>query len=193
MGRFVYLYSMRDGSQQTGFIEQLILRETPSAYRVAMSLTHNPEDSKELVQEASYRLLQQKHRCDVTRDGRAWFKVVVRNLFIDSRRSAARRHGVSLDCPIVSDGISLAESLPNPEPGIEVRCEREEERRSVRRIVRRLRPEQKEALMLCDMRDLSYKEAARTLSLPVGTFRSRLKRARQSFRSLWIKEQLTNA
>lgn len=193
MCRFVYLYSMRDGSQQTGLIEQLILRETPSAYRVAMSLTHNPEDSKELVQEASYRLLQQKHRCDITRDGRAWFKVVVRNLFIDSRRSVARRQGVSLDCPIVSDGVSLAETLPNPEADIESRCEREEERRSVRRIVRRLRRDQKEALMLCDIRDLSCKEAARALSIRVGTLRSRLHRARRSFRSLWIKEQLANA
>ncbi len=183
---------MRDGSQQTGFIEQLILRETPSAYRVAMSLTRNPEDSKELVQEASYRLLQQKHRCDATRDGRAWFRVVVRNLFIDSRRAVTRRHGVSLDS-FVSDGVSLAESLPTPELDIETRYEREEERRSVRRIMRRLRRDQKEALMLCDMSDLSYKEAARALALPVGTFRSRLHRARRSFRSLWTKEQLTNA
>lgn len=184
---------MSGGSQQIAFIEQLILRETPSAYRVAMSLTRNPEDSKELVQEASYRLLQQKHRCDATRDGRAWFKVVVRNLFIDSRRAPARRYGVSLDCPIVGDGVSLVETLPNPELNIEARCELDEERRSVRRILRKLRRDQKDALMLCDMRDLSYKEAARTLSLPVGTFRSRLHRARRSFRSLWSEEQLANA
>lgn len=189
---FVYLYFMSEAGQQIGYIEQLILRETPSAYRVAMSLTRNPEDSKELVQEASYRLLRQKHRCDAARDGRAWFKVVVRNLFLDSRRSVARRHGVSLDS-LVSDGGSLAETLPTQELDIEARCELEEERRNVRRIIRRLRRDQKEALMLCDMRDLSYKEAARALALPVGTFRSRLHRARRSFRSLWTKEKLTNA
>lgn len=184
---------MSDDSLQAGFVEQLILRETPSAYRVAMSLTRNSEDSKELVQEAAYRLLKKKNRYDGARDGRAWFKVVVRNLFIDSRRSVSRRHGVSLDCPIVSDGVSLVETIPNPEPDVHEQCEREEERRTVRRIVGRLRRNQKDALMLCDMRNLSYKEAARALSLSEGTLRSRLHRARRAFRSMWIKEQIVHA
>lgn len=184
---------MRDDSSQTGFVEQLILREAASAYSVAMSLTRNAEESKELVQEAAYRLLRHKHRYDATRDGRAWLKTVVHNLFIDSRRDVGRRQRVSLDCPVVCDGVSLAETIPNPEPTVEEQCEREEERQAVRRLMGRLRANQKDALMLCDIRNLSYKEAARALGLPEGTLRSRLHRARRRFRSMWIKEQLVHA
>lgn len=182
---------MRSGPCLASKVHRLIVEGTPGAYSVAMGLTRNSEESKELVQEAAYRLLQREHRYDSARDGRAWLKVVVRNLFIDSRRAVERRNGVSLDCPVVCDGTSLAETLPSADLDIHERCERDEERRAVRRIVGRLRRPQKEVLMMCDIRSMSYKEAAQALALPEGTLRSRLHRARRSFRNLWDKEQAT--
>lgn len=174
-------------------MERLIVGESPRAYRLAMHLTRDSEESKELVQEASYRLLRSRQHYDTLRDGPAWFKTVLRNLFIDSRRSPARRHSISLDRPAAGGGGSLAETIPVLESDVAVCYERDDERRAVKRVLRRLGRHHKEALTLCDIQDLSYREAARALSLPMGTFRSRLHRARRSFRSLWMKEQLTNA
>lgn len=170
-------------------VEQLIVGEGPRAYRVAMSLTRDHEESKELVQEAAYHLLRRRHRYDAMRDGRAWFKTVVRNLFIDSRRSAARRLGVSLDRPVPGGGESLAESLATPGLDAEALYERDEERRAVRRLIGRLGRRHREVLKLCDLQELSYREAAGVLAVRQGTLRSRLHRARRSFRTLWIKEQ----
>jgi RNA polymerase sigma-70 factor (ECF subfamily) len=128
------------------------------------------------------------------RDGRAWFKTVVRNLFIDSRRSVARRRGLSLDRPVPGSGESLAESLSSSGLDAEGLYERDEERRAVRRVIGRLGRRHREVLKLCDLQELSYQEAAEALALPPGTLRSRLHRARRSFRTLWIKEQqLTHA
>ncbi|MEK7232283.1 MAG: RNA polymerase sigma factor [Elusimicrobiota bacterium] len=183
---------MGDGSQQIGFIEQLILRETPSAYRVAMSLTRNPEASKELVQEASYRILLNQRAFNASRSGTAWFQAVVRNLFIDGRRSFEYRRGVSLSQTIVADGPCYSELLPSDEPGVLEQLERGEDSRAVRRITNRLRKEHKEVLKLCDMQALSYEEAAGVLAVSVGTVRSRLFRARRAFRLLWAKENLAH-
>lgn len=119
-------------------VEQLIVGEVPRAYRLALFLTRDAEESKELVQEASYRLFLRRHRYDAMRDGRAWFKAVVRNLVIDRSRSVARRCGASLDRPVAGGGERLVESIPVSELDVESRYEKDEERRAVRRILRRL-------------------------------------------------------
>jgi RNA polymerase sigma factor (sigma-70 family) len=41
---------------------------------------------------------------------------------------------------------------------------------------------QREALLLCDVEEMSYQEIAETLSIPVGTVMSRLSRARRTLR-----------
>lgn len=181
-------------SRGVGSLEQLIVGEGPRAYRFALSLTRDHEESQELVQEASYRLLRRRQSYDAMRDGRAWFKAVVRNLFLDNRRSAARRYGISLDRPVSGGGECLAESLLAPGLDAESVYEREEQKRVVRRVIGRLGRRQREVLRLCDLQELSYREAAGVLAVREGTLRSRLHRARRSFRTLWIKEQqLTHA
>lgn len=172
--------------------EQLILQETPKAYQFAMRLTRNPEESKELVQEASYRVLLNRDSYDATKPGTGWFHVILHNLFIDSRRAVEHRYGVSLNAPS-GDGLSYHELIPSNEIGVSERLEREEEWETVRRISRKLQKDLVAVLKLVDMQGLSYDEAARALSIPAGTVRSRLYRARQAFRSLWEKENLAHA
>lgn len=170
-------------------VERLIVGEGPQAYRLALSLTRDHEESQELVQEAAYHLLRCRHRYDAMRSGRAWFKTVVRNLFIDSRRSAARRLKISLDRPVHGSGERLAESIPSSALDAEALFERDEQKRAVRRVLGRLGCRHREVLKLCDLQDLSYREAAGVLAVREGTLRSRLHRARRSFRTLWLKEQ----
>ena len=183
---------MSEGDRALGAVEHLILRETPKAYQLAMCLTRNPEASKELVQEASYRILLNQRAFNASRSGTAWFQAVLRNIFIDGCRSFEYRRGVSLSQPIVADGPCYSELLPSEEPGMLEQLERGEANRAVRRIANRLRNEHKEVLKLCDMQALSYEEAAGVLEVSVGTVRSRLFRARRAFRLLWAKENLVH-
>ncbi len=169
-------------------VEQLIVGEGPRAYRLALSLTRDHEESQELVQAAAYQLLRCRHRYDSMRNGGAWFKTVVRNLFIDSRRSAARRLKISLDRPVPGSGEVLGESLPSSGLDAEALLERDEEKRAIRRVLGRLGRRHREVLKLCDLQELSYREAAMVLAVKEGTLRSQLHRARRSFRALWIKE-----
>ncbi|MFG2054505.1 RNA polymerase sigma factor [Micromonospora sp. NPDC048930] len=55
----------------------------------------------------------------------------------------------------------------------------------VRDVLRRLSPEHRAMLVLRDMEDLDEKTVAAALHLPPGTVKSRLSRARASFRKAW--------
>ncbi len=55
----------------------------------------------------------------------------------------------------------------------------------IRDVLDRLAPEQRAALILRDLEGLDEKEVARLLDVPAGTVKSRLSRARASFRRAW--------
>lgn len=55
----------------------------------------------------------------------------------------------------------------------------------VQDVLRRLSPEHRAILVLRDIEGLSEQEAARLLDVPQGTVKSRLARARASFRKAW--------
>jgi RNA polymerase sigma-70 factor (ECF subfamily) len=57
-------------------------------------------------------------------------------------------------------------------------AELRERRQQVRAAVLELPPEFREAVVLCELEEMSYEEAARSLDCPVGTIRSRLHRGR---------------
>ncbi|MCP5066775.1 MAG: sigma-70 family RNA polymerase sigma factor [bacterium] len=59
---------------------------------------------------------------------------------------------------------------------------REEQRSAVRDAVSALSESQREVVVLVLWEELSYEAAARVLSIPVGTVRSRLARARAAFK-----------
>jgi RNA polymerase sigma-70 factor (ECF subfamily) len=57
--------------------------------------------------------------------------------------------------------------------------ERREERGALEALLARLAPEQRAVLVLREVEELSYREIAEVLSIPVGTVMSRLSRARE--------------
>ncbi len=57
------------------------------------------------------------------------------------------------------------------------------ELRDVEKQIAQLPPERKEALLLVVVGGLSYKEAAKTLDIPIGTLMSRIARARSDLKA----------
>ena len=60
---------------------------------------------------------------------------------------------------------------------------------TLRRAIEELPVEFREVLLLCDVEEMSYKEIAETLSIPIGTVTSRLMRARQKVRKAFSRER----
>ncbi|MDE2141176.1 MAG: RNA polymerase sigma factor [Elusimicrobia bacterium] len=93
-------------------------------------------------------------------------------------------HGVAVDTAAPVDAWTSRSPTP-PTAGDEdllERLEREETTAQLRRAMAQLRATERKVLTLCDVRGMTYAEAARMLGVMEGTVRSRLHRAHLKLR-----------
>jgi RNA polymerase sigma-70 factor, ECF subfamily len=150
--------------------ESVLWPNLRAAYNFARWLVRNDHDAEDIVQESFAKAYQ---AMDNFRggDARVWLLAIVRNTtmnFLGRRGHAGREVGWS-------DGIQEpADLAPDPERELIQRSRRER----VRSAIECLPPELRETLILREIEDLSYREIASVLKVPVGTVMSRLCRAR---------------
>jgi RNA polymerase sigma-70 factor (ECF subfamily) len=137
-------------------------------YRAALGMTGAPADAEDLVQDVCVKVLAKPRL--VTGDDLGYLLRVLRNTFISSRRTAARRPATA----------TAPEDLERHEANDSADPERAFEARELYARIATLPDHQREALVAVDLIGLSYKEAAETLGTPTGTIMSRLFRARQA-------------
>jgi RNA polymerase sigma-70 factor (ECF subfamily) len=101
---------------------------------------------------------------------------ILRNTFLTSRTGLSVTMSVPLDPE--QDGPELAVENDTPETILLRRSNSQ----LVVSAIDDLPVHQREALLLCDVEEMSYQEIAETLSIPVGTVMSRLSRARRTLR-----------
>ena len=110
----------------------------------------------------------------------AWMFGITRRVLTAHRRTAWIRGwipGLSVDVPDGAEG-------PNR------RIERDQTGAQVHAILERLPADHREILVLCDLEERSDEAAAALLGVPVGTAKSRLRRARERFQILAEREGL---
>ena len=152
----------------------------PRAFAKAYHLTRNREDAHDLVQEAFRRLSEYWEQYEPPRRIACLFVVILRNLFIDKRR-ARRMRMCSLDQPIAGE-LGHYDLIAHPEPDVLDQLIREETVRKVKGCLKKLRPSYRQVLTLADLEGKQYGIVADELDIPLGTMKSRLFRARESFR-----------
>lgn len=137
-------------------------------YRAARSLTGSREEAEDLVQETFVRVLQ-KPRMLRNDDDLGYLLRVLRNTFISTRRTAARRPQVGAP-PEVLDYV---EDRAATQPQAQV------EMGEVYAAISELPPDFRDAVMAIDVVGLSYREASRALRVREATITTRLHRGRQ--------------
>lgn len=142
-------------------------------YTVAYRLTGNDDDAKDLVQEV---LLRVRKGLATYRPGsmEGWLSRITTNVFLDDVRRRRRRPVELL--PEEPDRV-----VP-PTRSADVALEAEVLSDDIQAAVRRLPTDYRTAVVLSDVVGLSYQEISDTLSVPVGTVRSRLHRGRALLR-----------
>jgi RNA polymerase sigma-70 factor (ECF subfamily) len=109
---------------------------------------------------------------------RTWLCRITRNLLIDDYRKS-RRSPRTLSYDSADGQIQhLIHSVPCRGYGPEARYERHEQRAAVSRALRLLNPELREAVILRDVKGLTYREVSEQLMTPLGTAKSRVNRGR---------------
>ena len=150
----------------------MALPHLDAAYNLARWLTRNDQDAQDLVQTAflrAYRFMDGYHG-----DGaRAWLLTIVRNTYYTSLRdSRAQRDDIGFDEEV--HGYD-EEGCGNPEEILA----RADAKDAVDHALQALPRPFREVLVLKEIDDLSYKEIADIVGIPIGTVMSRLARGRK--------------
>jgi RNA polymerase sigma-70 factor, ECF subfamily len=164
---------------QTAFRE-LLDRHARYLYGIAHSLTRNPADAEDLVQETWIGAIRSTFRGDAS--VRTWLVSILVRQAAALRRSK-RRSKWRLVLPWFSGRDVESDALPGDEPAASSSIPGSEARMDLSRMLETLSPEHREVIVLRELQGLSYEEIATELSLPRGTVESRLHRAREQLRT----------
>ncbi len=157
--------------------EGMVLPHREALYGRALALTQNADEAEDLVQETTLRALHGFESFRADGPVRAWLLAILRNLFINTYRSAKRApRQISLDALCHPDPVTPAE--PGPERAVFSKLENE----ALARAVDALPTGYREVLVRSDIAGMSYQAISAELDLPIGTVRSRLSRARRRLR-----------
>jgi RNA polymerase sigma-70 factor, ECF subfamily len=159
------------------FFEQLALPLFDSLYNLAHWLTGDRVDAEDLVQETYAKALKGFKSFQEGTNLRAWMFRILRNTFLTSRSGLMMRNTSALE-----DEAEEAEILAAHHITPESVLLRSEDQQLVLDALAALPVHYREILLLCEVEELSYREIADVLALPIGTVMSRLSRARNSLR-----------
>jgi RNA polymerase sigma-70 factor (ECF subfamily) len=146
-------------------------------YRFALSLTRDPADADDVVQETFRRAYRSWHTFQPGSDARRWLFTITRNVFLRSRERE-RRHVEVEDGDLEALNTFIAHGQMVRD-GADQILSRIDLAPALRRALDELDEPFKSAVLLVDLEDQSYEAAAAILGGPIGTVRSRLFRGRR--------------
>ncbi len=165
-----------------GGLETLVRRYQVQAVRAAYLIIHDRALAEDIVQAAFLRAYERIGQFDARRPFGPWF---LRSVVNDAIKASTRRERqVSLQDGARGEGTSLADLLPDPNPGPVHLAEAAETRQAVWDALGELPPAQRAAIVLRYYLGLSETEMAGELACPPGTVKWRLHAARKRLRRL---------
>jgi len=166
---------LSDQSQKRRF-ETLALQHLDAAYNLARWLVRNDDDANDIVQDAFLRALRafDGFRGD---NARPWLLAIVRNTaFTWLHKNRPTNAQVPYEEDIRGEARADSGSEPETPERHAIRCE---DRHAINVALARLPIELREAVVLRELEDLSYREISVVQAIPIGTVMSRLSRGRQ--------------
>jgi RNA polymerase sigma-70 factor, ECF subfamily len=158
--------------------ESLVMPHWKALFRVTRRILKNREDAEDAVQNALLDAFRNLSGFQGRSQFSTWLTQIARNSALLRLRKSRRDRETSLDevthAGEVQTGFHPVESRPNPEQEYLLK----ESRVLLKKGLARLDPLYAEVLHLRSVRELSAKEAAGLLQLPIGTVKARLHRAR---------------
>ncbi|MEW6301927.1 MAG: RNA polymerase sigma factor [Verrucomicrobiota bacterium] len=159
-----------ESSEVLGSFDSLVERHYQPLFRFAVSLCGAPETAMDLTQQTFYVALRRQGQLREPSKFKSWLFSILFREFLQRRRHLKRFHHHSLeDCE---------RELPNVAPDDVNRLDAS----AVREALQSLDEPFRAPLELFYVHDLSYKEIAARLGVPVGTVMSRLSRAKRMLR-----------
>ena len=149
----------------------LYRRHHAIVYRFARLMTGSTSAAEDIVQEVFLVVMRDAGRYDATRAALTTYLYGIAR-HQTRRRLARDRHFVAFDGETTDACSHAAEDDPSAS------IERRESLQRLRRAIVSLPRRYREVIVLCDLQDVTYADAAAVLGCALGTIRSRLYRAR---------------
>jgi RNA polymerase sigma-70 factor (ECF subfamily) len=170
---------------RTGVYNEVVRRYWGPMLVFARNKLNDDELSEDVVQETFARVHRHLENFNPQKALlRTWLYTIAMNLVKNEYRNRTRNDKVFFT-PM--NGYRPGESAAwcDPSPGPDAVLEAEELKHNVRLVLGLLEEHHKIPLQMRFVQDMTYEEMAEALSIPIGTVKSRLHRARESFENLW--------
>jgi RNA polymerase sigma-70 factor (ECF subfamily) len=160
-------------------------------YRVARRLVGSREEAEDLVQETYARAFRSWRSFTPGTNMRAWILRILTNLNVDRGRRIQRTPQTQ---PLEESDYYLANRVASAAGEEALEQDQVVERMSQDSIVKALadiQPQFRDVVVLVDIGDFSYADAAQILDVPIGTVMSRLHRGRRALKQKLAEEAVS--
>jgi RNA polymerase sigma-70 factor (ECF subfamily) len=158
--------------------ERLLRPQVDALYRTALRMTGQDAAAQDLLQEASLNAWRGFGNFEAGSNFRAWIFRILTNAFINRYRKEGR-------APTATDFADVEPAAPEETPTLsaeDVDRLADQLGDEAAKALSHVPPEFRVVFLLSTFEDMSYKEIASVLEIPVGTVMSRLFRARSILR-----------
>ena len=153
----------------------LYRRHQAALFRFALRMTGSAWAAEEIVQDIFMTLIREPRKYDAGRGALGAFLFgVARNRVMKHLERAPRDISLETDGEDTRVGSTVLQDSFTPA----VWTEQRERVKQVRDAVLDLPADFREAVVLCELEEMSYEEAAQAIGCPIGTIRSRLHRGK---------------
>jgi RNA polymerase sigma-70 factor, ECF subfamily len=170
--------------------EEEALSFADQVYRVARRLVGSREEAEDLVQETYARAFRSWRSFTPGTNMRAWLLRILTNLNLDRGRRIQRTPDLQ---PLEESDYYLANQIASAGGEEVLDQDRVVERLSQDSVVKALSdvsPQFRDVVVLVDIGDFTYADAAQILDIPIGTVMSRLHRGRRALKQKLAEETM---
>jgi RNA polymerase sigma-70 factor (ECF subfamily) len=164
--------------------EHVVLRNLNALYGFAMSLTRNPVDAEDLVQEACLRAIKGLTQRSIEGDPKVWLFTILRNVWINEWRRRTNGPEFVVLGKTRNDRAGLPDRFPDERERPEELFDRSALSERLFTAISGLPEAFREVVVLRYFEGFSYRQIAAVLGCPAGTVMSRLNRARAELRAV---------
>lgn len=166
---------------------EIVLAYQKKVFNIALRILGNMEEAKDLAQEVFLSVFQSIKDLREEVKFEPWLTQITLNHCRNRWKYLKRRryfNSDSLDDPIETEDGSMPMQIYDLSDNPEIHAEKKMIRQWIQRGLLELKEEQRELIVLRDLQGLSYEEIGKVFSLPEGTVKSKIHRARMDLKEI---------
>lgn len=172
--------------------EELILKHEKIVYNLALRMMNHSEDAKDISQEVFLKAYRSLCNFDEHSAFSTWLYRITHNTCIDEMRKRKGKQNYSLEEELENEAGSMQRQIADEGDTPEESLLREEQKSEILQALDNLSAEHKAAIVLRDVKGLSYEEIAEILEVSLGTVKSRISRGRNQLKNEILKMREQN-